>query len=109
MSTLHYFAFLPTPVPSAPTEISVTDIGPTSIKLGWSFSDDGGAVINGVRVILVTFVDETEHNYYVDPGQSSAVIRDLMDSTMYRLQLQLRNRIGKLSHAQSQHTATPLQ
>ena len=104
------FTFLPVPpaAPSAPSEVLVTDIGPTSVKLEWSSDDDGGAAIDGIRVTLMTFVDETEVDYNVEPGQSSAVIPELMDSQMYRLQLQLRNRIGEISSAQSPPTATPL-
>ena len=83
------------PVPGPPSDISFTDMGPTSVKLGWSFEDDGGADINGIRVTLMTFADENLVNDYdVESGQRSTVLPGLMDSQMYRLRLQLRNRIG---------------
>ena len=73
-------------VPAAPLEMTVVDIGPTSVQLEWMFGDNGGAVENGIHVTFVTLEQEMEVvvNIDIDPGQTSALIEGFMDNTPYR-------------------------
>ena len=83
-------------VPAAPRQVTVMDIGPTSVRLEWVFGDDGGAPVTHIHVEFITlngvsgFVDIT-----IEPGQSSALIEGLKDNYQYQLGLQARNRIGE--------------
>ena len=73
------------------------DIGPTSVRLEWTFGDNGGAPITYISVAAVTLGQDTDfQDMAIESGQTSALISGLKDSHQYVLRLRAKNRIGKL-------------
>ena len=97
-------------MPAAPLEMTVVDIGPTSVQLEWMFGDNGGAVEKGIHVTFVTLEQEMEVVVKIDigPGQTSALIEGFMDNTPYRVRLQARNRIGERIYNYVYQTVFPV-
>ena len=81
--------------PVAPVEVTVHDIGPTSVRLEWMFGDDGGAPITGIRVTFITLSESSDFvEVNISSDQTSALVPGLKDNHQYVFSVQARNRIG---------------
>ena len=92
----HFIFSLPfLTAPAAPVEITIHDIGPTSVQLEWRFGDDGGAPITGIRVTFITLNQSMDFvDVNISSNQTSALIPGLKNNHQYRFSVQAWNRIG---------------